>query len=67
MLADPCSEGSQSTACTSAGFLSAWKHSPETAHQHQKEDVGWHLAGAEQVKEEERKFRSRPSEKCLLS
>ena len=27
MLADPCSEGSQRAACTSAGFLSAWKHS----------------------------------------
>ena len=40
---------------------------PETAHQHQKEDVGQHLAGAEQVKEEARKFRSRASEKCLLS
>lgn len=40
----------------SAGFLSAWKHSPETVQQHQKEEVGRHLAGAEQVKEEEKKI-----------
>lgn len=56
MLTDPCSEGSQSPACTSAGFLSAWKHSPETVQQHQKDEVGRHLAGAEQAKEEEKKI-----------
>lgn len=49
-----CSEGSPNTVDTCAVFLSAWKHSPEIVHRLQKEGVSWHLAGAQQVKEEKK-------------
>lgn len=67
MSADPRS-GSQSTVCTTAGFLSAWKHSPETVHQHQKEDVG-RATWQELSKSKRRREDLDPEhlEKCLLS